>query len=73
MARSTIDILEMINRKTKGNLDAEEQKLLDHILYELRLNFVDEQDKDRAGGSPDSNASNPLNSEPDNAENHKDS
>lgn len=41
LARQTIDILGMLQEKTKGNLTNEEQKLLDEILYNLRLTFVD--------------------------------
>ncbi len=48
MAKGTIDLLEMLQRKTKGNLDADEQKLLEHVLYELRLNYVDEMKKGSA-------------------------
>ncbi|MBI5267380.1 MAG: DUF1844 domain-containing protein [candidate division Zixibacteria bacterium] len=44
-ARATIDLLEMLHRKTKGNLSGDEQTLLDRILYELRLNYVDEAAK----------------------------
>ncbi|MEW6051487.1 MAG: DUF1844 domain-containing protein [Candidatus Zixiibacteriota bacterium] len=47
MAKGTIDILEMIGRKTQGNLTPDEKKLLDHVLFELRMNFVDEQKKDQ--------------------------
>jgi hypothetical protein len=39
-ARQTIDILSMLQRKTKGNLEAAEQQLLEDILHNLRLNFV---------------------------------
>lgn len=39
-AKHTIEILEIIKDKTSGNLDNEEQKLLDDILYNLRLKFV---------------------------------
>ncbi len=46
MARSTIDLVEMLERKTKGNLNSDEKNVLDHVLYELRLNFIDEQGKD---------------------------
>ncbi len=42
MAQGTIDLLEMLQRKTVGNLDDDEKKLLEHVLYELRLNYVDE-------------------------------
>ena len=45
MAKSSIDLLGMIKDKTEGNLTDEEKKLLDHILYELRLNYVDELKK----------------------------
>ncbi len=45
MAKSTIDLLGMLRDKTEGNLTDEEKNLLDHILYELRLNYVDELKK----------------------------
>ncbi len=41
MARQTIDTLEMLERKTRGNLDAEEAKLLETLLYELRMHYVE--------------------------------
>ncbi len=58
MAKGTIDLLEMIQRKTKGNLDSDENQLLEHILYELRLNYVDELEKDSKSSqsSPDSSS-----------------
>ncbi len=40
LARQNIDLLELIKNKTKGNLNGEEQQLLDNILYELRMTFV---------------------------------
>lgn len=39
-AKQTIDILEIIFEKTKGNLTEEEKGLFDNILTELRINFV---------------------------------
>ncbi len=42
MARYAIDTLEALRDKTKGNLSDEEKRLLDHTLYQLHLNFVDE-------------------------------
>jgi len=30
----------MLEEKTKGNLTAEEEQLLQNILYDLRINFV---------------------------------
>jgi len=41
-AQNTIDILAMMKRKMEGNLSRPEQDYLDHILYELRMNFVEE-------------------------------
>lgn len=39
-AKHTIEILEIIKEKTKGNLDGEEEKLLDDVLYNLRLKYI---------------------------------
>ncbi len=46
MARHSIDMINMLNTKTAGNLTKEESELLKHALYELRLNYVDEVKKD---------------------------
>ncbi len=59
MAQHTIDLLGMLESKTKGNLSQEESSLLEHVLYELRLNYVDERkkgDTERAA-PPDSETS----------------
>jgi len=40
-AQQTIDTLEMLRAKTRGNLDREENQLLDQLLYELRMRFVE--------------------------------
>ncbi len=45
MAKASIDMLSMLEVKTKGNLSEEESKLLGHVLYELRMNYVDESKK----------------------------
>ena len=39
-ARHTIDILTMLEQKTRGNLAKEEQQLLETVLYELRMKFM---------------------------------
>ena len=44
MAKQTIDILSMLQEKTVGNLNAEEESLLKNILYDLRLMYVKEKD-----------------------------
>ena len=40
LAKQTIDILGMLQEKTKGNLTEEEAHLLDNLLVDLRLRFV---------------------------------
>lgn len=40
-ARETIDLLDLLQVKTAGNLDAEEARLLESLLYELRMQFVE--------------------------------
>jgi hypothetical protein len=40
MAKHTIDILSMLEEKTKGNLNPQEAQLLESLLYDLRLRFV---------------------------------
>jgi hypothetical protein len=41
LAKHTIDILAMLEQKTKGNLTAAEAKLIESLLYDLRLRFVE--------------------------------
>lgn len=40
-AKEIIDILSVLEAKTKGNLDAEEQQMLTDMLYALRMKYVD--------------------------------
>ena len=40
MARHTIDTIEMLVEKTRGNLDSDEERLLQSVLYEVRMSFV---------------------------------
>jgi hypothetical protein len=42
MARQTIDLLAVLQEKTKGNLDAEESKLLETVLHETRSKYVEQ-------------------------------
>jgi hypothetical protein len=42
-ARHLIDVLAMLEQKTKGNLDEPEQKLLASLIYDLRVAYVDAQ------------------------------
>ena len=41
----TIDLLSMLKEKTKGNISEDVEKMLEGMLSELRLNYVDEQSK----------------------------
>jgi hypothetical protein len=41
LARQNIDILDMIQSKTRGNLDPEESRLIETLLYELRMRYVE--------------------------------
>ena len=41
LAKHTIDILVMLEEKTKGNLSSAEEKLMESLLYDLRLRYVE--------------------------------
>ena len=43
MAKQTIDILNMLQEKTSGNLSTEEENMLKNILYDLRIMYVKEK------------------------------
>jgi Domain of unknown function (DUF1844) len=40
-ASQMIEILALLEQKTRGNLTGEEQQLLEQLLYELRMRFVE--------------------------------
>jgi len=42
-AKRTVDLLEVLQEKTRGNLTASEARLLEDVLYELRMSFVEMQ------------------------------
>ncbi|MDI6606442.1 MAG: DUF1844 domain-containing protein [Candidatus Omnitrophota bacterium] len=44
-AKFIIDTLGMLKEKTKGNLNKEEEGLLENILYELRMQYVERRGK----------------------------
>ena len=44
-AQGSIDMLEMLKTRTKGNLSDSEQRMLTELLKELKLNYVDEAGK----------------------------
>jgi len=44
IAKQTIDILSMLEEKTRGNLTEEEEQILKNILYDLRIIYVKEKE-----------------------------
>jgi hypothetical protein len=40
LAKQTINIIEILKEKTKGNLSDEEERLIDDMLYDLRLKYI---------------------------------
>jgi Domain of unknown function (DUF1844) len=55
-ARMSIDMLDMLKARTQGNLGEDESRMLEQVLRELKLNFVDELDKEKKA-APQENAS----------------
>ncbi len=43
LAKQTIDLLAMLEEKTKGNLTSDEENILKNVLYELRMLYVKER------------------------------
>jgi len=47
LAKQTIDLIGMLKEKTKGNLTSEEEKIIEYVLYDLRMRYVKSLDKPR--------------------------
>lgn len=60
IARHTIDMLAVLQDKTRNNLTLEEQRLLDNTVTELRFRFIQvsesEEEKKKAAGPSSSEA-----------------
>lgn len=70
-AQISIDILDMIKAKTENNLIEEEVKYLNQVIGDLKLNYVEEKNKDaksESNGSPEA----PSNEDSENTENEND-
>jgi hypothetical protein len=52
VARHTIDMLAMIQDKTRGNLSLEEQRLIENSLTELRFRYVQALEKPKKEDTP---------------------
>jgi len=46
-AGQMIDILTLLEEKTRGNLTPDEKQLLDAVLYELRMRFIEVQGQEK--------------------------
>ncbi len=64
LARHSIDLLAMLQEKTKGNLTVEEQRLLENGLTELRFRFVQVADEMKSSSALESPASSALSDSP---------
>ena len=42
-AKYLIDTIDMLSKKTKGNLDENEAKLIENVLYDLRMAYISEK------------------------------
>ena len=51
-ANQSIEMIEMLKEKTKGNISEELSRAVDAFLTELRLNYVDEVAKDKTTVNP---------------------
>jgi hypothetical protein len=74
LAKATIDMLGMVEKKTAGNLTPDEDRLVKHALYQLRMNYLDElrTDKDKPsteGEAPSTQGSASSEAESDNPTN----
>lgn len=58
-AKVSIDMLDMLAEKTKGNLSEDEEKFLINIIDELKLNYVDEVNKDKQAQQKTENPNEP--------------
>ncbi len=63
-AKITVDMLGMIQKKTEGNLDENEKKILDTVMMELQMNYIDEtaraEKEKEEGGTADEEEKNEV-------------
>jgi hypothetical protein len=51
-ARISIDLLTMLQEKTKGNLLEDEKRIIDSTVYNLQMNYVDELNRENSESEP---------------------
>jgi hypothetical protein len=49
LARQSIDLLGLLEEKTRGNLTGDEERLLTQILFDLRMRYLELTKKEKAG------------------------
>ena len=63
-AKITVDMLGMVQKKTEGNLDENEKRILDTVMMELQMNYVDEtaraEEEEEEGGTADEEEENEV-------------
>ncbi len=42
LARQTVDLITMLEEKTKGNLSGDEERLIGQVLFDLRMRYVEQ-------------------------------
>jgi hypothetical protein len=52
-AQYLIDLIDVLREKTKGNLDAREEQLIETLLHQLRMAFIETTGAPSTGPSPD--------------------
>ena len=52
LAQQSIDLLAILQEKTRGNLSADEARFLDNILYDLRVLYVQVSQRQSSAKSP---------------------
>jgi len=52
LAKQNVDILGLLEEKTKGNLTGDEERLLAQVLFDLRMRYVERSKTAPAAGGP---------------------
>jgi hypothetical protein len=55
-AQLSIDLIDMLKEKTKGNRSPDEERFLSGVLQDLKLNYVDELAKEPNSSAPENEA-----------------
>jgi hypothetical protein len=67
-AKITVDMLGMIQKKTEGNLEENEKRILDTVMMELQMNYIDENaraEKEEEEGSAEEEKEKEIEENPD--------